>query len=224
MENNQDIVFGFDEIEIPKSFHQLGVLVLDGSGSMTDKSASGNQTKAEAVHSAVKELLSRLKVSNNKNNFSMAVVTFDNQAKTHTKATPVVDIDDLADYNPLHGHGGGTNIPTALQHAKEIVREHIDQGKKAENAGIPHKAVLVVMSDGMSSGNPEMTAEEMKKEFGDDVLLCSTLFATKRASDPRAIEILKSIATDPAKNYITVYDAESLRKFFIASISSEVNA
>ena len=218
-----DIEFGFDEIEIPKSFNQLGILVLDGSGSMSGKSASGNQTKAEAVHSAVKELLSRLKVSNNKNNFSIAVITFDGQAKIHTKATPVTEIDDLADYNPLKGHGGGTNIANALTCAKDIIKEHIEMGKKAENAGIPHKAVVVVMSDGMSAGNPKSVADEIRNEFEDNVVLCSTLFASKGKSHPQAIDILKSIATNPIANYITVYDAEALRKFFIASISSEVN-
>jgi uncharacterized protein YegL len=125
-----------DEIEIPKGFHQLGVLVLDGSGSMTDSSASGNQNKAEAVNSAVRELLSLLKISNNKKNFSIAIVTFDSTARIHTNTTPVEEIDDLGDYNPLNGHGGGTNIQIALEEARKIVEKHINIGKEDENNGI----------------------------------------------------------------------------------------
>jgi hypothetical protein len=79
------------------------------------------------------------------------------------------------------------------------------------------------MSDGMSGGDTKKVADEIKDEFSDSVVLCSTLFASKGKSHPQAIDILKSIATDPVSNYITVYDAEALRKFFIASISSEVN-
>ena len=37
---------------IPRYFHQLGILVLGGSGSMTDKAAM-NSTKAKEVNSGV---------------------------------------------------------------------------------------------------------------------------------------------------------------------------
>lgn len=222
--SNKDIsYFEVDEIEIPKSFHQLGILVLDGSGSMEGGSASGNQSKAEAVNSAVRELLSRLKISNNKKNFSIAIVTFDGNAKVHTETTQVEEINDLGDYNPLNGHGGGTNIPTALEEAKKIVKKHIDMGNKSENDGIPHSAVVIVMSDGMTSGNPTIVADEIKNEFKEQVTICSTMFGTKRESHPDAVNALKGIATAPDKHYITVYDAEALRDFFLASVSSGVN-
>jgi uncharacterized protein YegL len=224
MMSNEDIsYFEVDDIEIPKNFHQLGVLVLDGSGSMHGNSASGNQSKAEAVNSAVKELLSRLKISNNKKNFSIAVVTFDGNAKVHTETTPVEEINDLGDYNPLNGHGGGTNIPTALEEAKKIVKEHIDIGNMSENDGIPHSAVVIVMSDGMTSGNPIFIADEIKKEFEEQVTICSTMFATKGKSHPDAVNALRSISTTPDQHYITVYDGEALRDFFLASVSSGAN-
>jgi hypothetical protein len=79
------------------------------------------------------------------------------------------------------------------------------------------------MSDGMTSGDPISIANDIKNTFKEDITICSTMFATKRRSIPEAIELLKGIATMPDKNYITVYDAEALRKFFISSVSSGVN-
>ena len=221
MELTKDIEFGYDEVEVPKSFHQLGILVLDGSGSMSGSSANGNQTKSEAVHSAVKELLSCLKASNNFSNFSIAIVTFDHRAKVHTPITPLVDIDDLGDFNPLVGHGGGTDIGNALTEAKLLIEKHLLEGTKESNEGIPHQAVVIVLSDGMSSGEPKVVAQEIK-DIGSDVVIASTLFASKGESYPQAIEILKDIASDPIANYTTVYDAEALRNFFVASLSLKV--
>ena len=50
---------------VPATFRQLGVLVLDGSGSMTlpVDSMPGQTTKADAVNLAVRELMTRMKAS-----------------------------------------------------------------------------------------------------------------------------------------------------------------
>jgi len=64
-----------DEVSIPKSFDQLGILILDGSGSMHG-TGSGNLTKAENVNMAIKDLISRFQASINKANFSFAIITF----------------------------------------------------------------------------------------------------------------------------------------------------
>jgi len=44
----------------PEQFRQLGVLVIDGSGSMQEMTVGGNITKAEATAVATRELFSRL--------------------------------------------------------------------------------------------------------------------------------------------------------------------
>jgi len=60
-------------VKVPKVFHQLGILVLDGSGSMTEKGPS-NTTKANHVSSAVIELFNRV-CSQTKVNFLLDSVS-----------------------------------------------------------------------------------------------------------------------------------------------------
>jgi Mg-chelatase subunit ChlD len=102
--NSDDIGVLDAEPIVPQIFHQLGLLVLDGSGSMAEK-VEGRMTKAEAVNVAVRELLTRLIASKNRKDFSIAIVTFDDEADIHTPVTRVYDdagnsIDDNADYDP----------------------------------------------------------------------------------------------------------------------------
>jgi hypothetical protein len=92
-------------IDTPKQFYQLGVLVMDGSGSMNGASA-GNISKAQATNNSVRELLTRFKASRVKKNFAFAVVTFDDSVGVRLQPTDVgPGLDDNGDYNPLVGHG-----------------------------------------------------------------------------------------------------------------------
>lgn len=209
---------------VPQTFHQLGILVLDGSGSMSDM-AEGKVTKADAVNIGVRELLTRLIASKNSKDFSIAVVTFDTHARIHTATTRVDDgsgntIDDNNDYNPLNGHGGGTDIGEGLKVAHSLAEQFL---ASAPPDSVPHSVVIVVMSDGMSGGDPISIANAIKQN--PKVTICTTLFARKGDSDTesqRAQQLLKEIASSPV-HYKTVYDAETLRKFFIASVSSGKN-
>jgi uncharacterized protein YegL len=71
------------EVTESRTFHQLGILVLDGSGSMA-AIGDGNISLADSVNRAVREFLGYFKNSSIANNFSFAVITFDNDAKVHT--------------------------------------------------------------------------------------------------------------------------------------------
>jgi hypothetical protein len=57
---NDDITI--QRVTAPKTWEQLGVLVLDGSGSMSGET-TGNTTKAQGVDSAVREMFTRFKAS-----------------------------------------------------------------------------------------------------------------------------------------------------------------
>lgn len=101
------------KIETPKQFSQLGVLVVNGSGSMGGP-ASGNITKAQATNNSIRELFTRFKASRVAKNFAFAVVTFDDSATVVVQPTDVGPaLDDNGDYNPMNGHGGGTNLGRA---------------------------------------------------------------------------------------------------------------
>lgn len=210
--------------EVPQTFHQLGILVLDGSGSMSNK-ADGKITKAASVNIAVRELLTRLISSKNCKNFSISVITFDNNVRPHTPVTRVKDdngntIDDNANYDPLIGHGGGTDIARALEEAHSLAEQFITN---APPNSVPHSVVIVVMSDGMSGTDPIPVANKIKQN--PNITICSTLFAQKGTADSEtqeAKQLLMDIASTP-EQYKTVYEAETLRKFFIASVSSGKN-
>ena len=208
------------KIETPKQFAQLGIMVVDGSGSMTDP-AGGNITKAQATNNAVREIFTRFKVSRVAKNFSFAAVTFDETAAVRLAATEVgPNLDDNGDYNPLNGHGGGTNIYAALGAANQIASAFLDA---APVAGVPHSVVILVMSDGCCSDpvRTKVVAEAIKSgPHGSRVKICSALFATVGTPDPRGEALLREVASDPIMGFKTVYDGETLRSFFEASISA----
>jgi Mg-chelatase subunit ChlD len=215
----KDDVLRVGKIETPKQFAQLGILVMDGSESMNEP-AAGNITKAQATNNAIRELFTRFKVSRVARNFTFAIVTFDDKAKIRLQPTDVGSLDDNGDYDPTKGHGDGTCIYRALEEAERLANDFL---ANAPEGGVPHSVVILVMSDGLCS-DPQLTkqaADRIKKgPYGSKVTICSTLFATIGNADPAGEQLLREIATDPVIGYKTVYDAETLRNFFIRSISS----
>ena len=82
---------------------------------MSEKGRS-DQPKAEEINQAVRGLMTRLRNSRQKENFYLAVVTYDHRVdKGRLAPTPVTQVDDTADYNPLKGHNGETAIGDALE-------------------------------------------------------------------------------------------------------------
>jgi uncharacterized protein YegL len=202
------------------TFNQLGILVLDGSGSMKE-SISDGITKAQAVDTAVREIFGRLRRSTKAKNFSLSVVTFDQNAQLHTPVTPATEVDDNGNYDPAENHGGGTNIATGLLEAKRVAGEFLRSAPR----GVPTSVVIVLMSDGRDGdggvGDPEATrhiAEDIKQNPA--ITICSTYFAGEDARVPQEEENLRFLASNPAKNYRPAYDLESLRNFFFGSLST----
>ena len=195
-------------------FEQLGILCLDGSGSMTVKGDRG-LSLADNVNDAVREFLTFFKGSRKASNFSIAVITFDGNAVPHTETTKLLDIDDNADYNPLNGHGGGTNIGAALLEA-----ERFANGFLSTSSEVPRSVIIIVMSDG-ECGSPASTksiAAGLKQN--NNIKICSTLFTSRGniGSDEanRAADVLKEIASSP-NHYKTISTQRELRDFFVAS-------
>lgn len=209
-----------DPSSVPQTRHQLGILVLEGSGSMSDQLA-GKLTKAQIVDQAVKDLLNRLIVSKNNQDFSISLVSFDEHCRVHTFPTRVTDkkgrkIDADADYDPTKSHGGGSDIAQALKEAHVLAEEFLS-GAKADE--VPHSVVIVLMSNGVSQTDPLSVANYIKEN--PNITLCSSLFTSKDETHPvidQAREILEQIATSP-EHYVEVHDGETLRDFFIDSVS-----
>src|SRR5690242_1049608 len=88
-----------------RDWNQLGVLVLDGSISMTWEIEGLEHMgitgpKAEAVNSAVKSLFNRFYASRKRKNFDFAVVKFHDYVSDEMPPTRVNEIDRLANYDP----------------------------------------------------------------------------------------------------------------------------
>lgn len=210
---DQPLVIG--KVDVSRTFHQLGILVLDGSGSM-QSSGNGNHTKADEVNMAVRDMLTRFKVSRVKKNFSFAVVTFDTGAQVHTPVTEAVDIDDNDDYNPLVGHGGGTNIGVAMQEAWRLGEAFLNA---APADGVKHSVILLILSDG-GCQYPQQTLDTATQIKADPrVTVCAALFNKIGERDAAGQAMLRGIVSNPVLDFKDVYDAETLRTFFEKSIS-----
>jgi len=208
-------------VKVPKQFAQLGIIVVDGSGSMKEQ-AAGGISKAQATNNSIRELFTRFKVSRSAPNFAFAIVTFDEEAKVRLSPTNVGDdLDDNADYDPLKGHGGQTKIFKALEEAENVANDFLGT---APEGGVPHSAVILVMSDGVCS-DPARTravADRIKTgPRGQQIKIASAYFSTVGGgADPTGETLLKAIASDPVLGYKTVYSGAALRDFFEASISA----
>jgi Mg-chelatase subunit ChlD len=205
-------------VPVAPTFNQLGLFILDGSGSMAQQ-ATGNISKAQAVNQAVRDVFTRFRRSRSRRNFSFAVITFDEAAQLHTGVTAAEEVADDADYNPLANHGGGTDIGAGLLEAKRVADDFLQQAP----ADPPASVVLVVMSDGRdgeAGGDPASTlriAEDIKKN--KKIKICTSYFAGLNGQDTVAEAHLKALASHSATDFQTVHDAQALRDFFLASTS-----
>jgi hypothetical protein len=202
---------------ISASFRQLGILVLDASGSMLDDCDSGSGlTKAQEVDFAVRELITRFKVSRKAPNFSFALVTFHDSVSFVGPPAPLSDLDDSASFDPTASGTGGTFVGAGLEAAGEVARTFLAD----TSSGLPSSAVILLMSDG-ECGNPTRTQQVADAIRSDgDISVAAAYLASKGGGTGQGPALLRSIASDPVSLYKTVYDAETLRSFFTASLTA----
>jgi uncharacterized protein YegL len=206
------------DITLNKSINQLGILVLDGSGSM-ESPASGNVTIAKAVEGGLIEMFNRFNVSKKKQNFSFACIKFDNTVAV-TLEPIAFDFNTLmnTNFDPREGReeNGGTYTNLALEKAKEMAEYFL---QNPPEPGITHRVLILLLSDGQSH-EPQKTLEiatEIKKNL--DIEIACAYFGTVGNNDPDAQTLLKEVASNATK-FSTVYDGEALRNFFVASLSA----
>jgi uncharacterized protein YegL len=195
-----------------KAFEQLGILVLDGSGSMAEIGGT-SQSKANEVNLAVRSLVARLKASRNRDNFYLGIITFDTTVnEKRVPPTAITQMDEFGDYDPLNGHGGGTHIGDALEKAADVARSFLSSQQR-----FPRSAVIVVMSDGHNTGGADpVTVANAIKQSGQGITICCAAYGKGDDIDEQS---LQRMVTNPS-GYIHAYDTEQLRKFFEASISA----
>lgn len=205
-----------------KTFEQLGILVLDGSGSMSEQTAQ-HISKADAVTQAVNDLFSRCKQSRNKNNFSFAIVNYDHRSIVKMQPTPVKDVDDHGDYNPMEGLGGATYISKGLEDAEKIAKDFLSQ---SQEGGLARSVVIVIMTDGVDMTEAETTSVANRLKKMSHVFVSGCFFETLGAKSEdmqRCADYVKKLCTDETK-FSMVSTAEALRNFFEASMSNVVGS
>jgi len=194
----------------PKAAEQLGILVLDGSGSMNDPDAHGRGTKAEAVGKAVQELVGRLQKSSRKQDFWLALIAFDNNVEIRLQPTPVTDI-DVSGMRANPYLGGSTAIGDAFYAAGQMADDFLS--KKVD---LPRSVVIMLMSDGQSNTgrDPRSVANDIKKKWSSDKLnVVSVAYGTDADK-----ETLKAMVTDKERDFCETDQPEKLRDFFLGSI------
>jgi uncharacterized protein YegL len=209
----------------PQAWYQLGVMVIDGSGSMTLPYAGDEEvglgggavrSKADATNDALKSFIGRMQQSHNAPNFGLSFVFFNNTV-THQrepKLVPELDLD--VSYNPTSYGIGGTAIHSGLDAAASIIETFMREGAALE---VPLSSVVVLMSDGEERDDPVKTAASAARlKKLPRTKLTSCLFATK--GQPAVGEtLLQDVASAP-EFYQRAYSDEQLRSFFEASLTT----
>ncbi len=202
-------------VKLPRVFNQLGIFVLDGSGSMTEN-AAGNATKAKHVESACLDLFNRMNASRVKQNFSFACVKFDNTPTTVLSPTQF-DFNTLmnTNFDPLDGKGGQTYINLALEQAKAVAEDFLNS---TTEESVPHKVLILLLSDGMCFEPDKTLNISSDIKSNPKIEIASVYFGTVGGNDVNAQNLMKEVASDTTR-YTTVYDGDALRNFFERSVS-----
>ena len=202
----------------PATFRQLGILVLDGSGSMEEMTAQ-RISKAAAVSDAVNDLFSRFRQSRMKNNFAFAIVNYDHRAKVKMQPTETKDLDDQGDWDPMKELGGGTHIAEGLKEAKKLAKNFLDQ---ATEGGLDHTVVVILMTDGVDESEKETMAQAKALKAMPKVKICGCFLETLGADADamqECADYVKTLCSDE-QSFTNVSNADDLRKFFVASMSN----
>ncbi len=210
----------------PKVLEELGILVLDGSGSMAEEEVpGGGASKADRVmqHQIRDQdsLLARLKSSRNQDRLHLAMVTFDSQVQVlDAKELDGLDVNDL-DVPLLQRHGNMTAIGTALAKADEIAQAWLADAE----ANVPRYVTILLMSDGGENcgSNPLAKAEAIKQRVAGDHQRDPIVIATAAygaAADTKLLEAIASKRPDGTPYFAKVDTGAQLRDFFLQSMSA----
>src|SRR5437867_1247579 len=148
------------------------ILLLDGSGSMTDRELATGQPKHRAVAKMVQELINAIKEDPEIKDLLLTVICYDGNRVTDVRLSEydikeseeyyspdfrgTYDDPSLDKWDPLIGHGSGTPIGRALGGARQIAEDWVQTAPE----GALHRAVICLLSDGMNYPSTEPTGVE----------------------------------------------------------------
>jgi hypothetical protein len=194
----------------PKAFEQLGIILEDESLSMSEVGETG-QTKSNEVNMGERGVVSRLKVSRNRDNFLLARIRYAESPDLVLKPTPLGNIDETEDFVPTDPTGARTAIGEALYAGFSLAQDWL-----AAPSEVPRSVVLMLLTDGQNnSGRDPMAVAQNIKASGQRIKICAAGYGKDSDVDSR---MLQQIVSEPM-GFVRAYDPEQLRKFFEASIS-----
>jgi uncharacterized protein YegL len=203
------------------SVSQLGILMLDGSGSMADENAPGSGvTKADAVLSATRDFVEVLKASRLKDSFWLAANAFSisttNMLPISRDYIKITDLDPTAIRSPtaVFPAKQNTDIVLALTKASEIM------GGFLRDSTIPvdskyRKVVVILLSDGLHN------VGEVDEVYGRAQEISSMWpFCTVAFGNSANVNLLRGIVVDE-RYFLQTADSNKLRSFFVNSTTRE---
>jgi len=215
------------KLDLPRTFHQKVIFLLDASASMTWEGTSGD-SKGEEVSSAVKKVIERLKNSKNKNCFDISIYTYSepNQHKKIINNKSVLDINE-SNFDPTYyQEPGGTFLYSALNDAL-IESENYLSTNKEKSAQV----LIIILSDGGVLDYAECS--ELINNTNSNISLSSVYFEDLENSNledfnifhfgenyiDKHKEILMNLSSSKNLFFVGV-NAEEIRKHMIKSIST----
>ena len=216
------------KLDLPRTFYQKVIFLLDASGSMTWEGKSG-KSKGEEVSFAVDSVIQRLKQSKNKNCFDISIYTYsapieykkiiDNQLVTNIKTT---------NFNPtFYQEPKGTYLYSALYEAIKEGENYYLQNRD-KNAQV----LIIILSDGGIVDYKKCFS--ISRNISSEMLEISTIYFEDANIDnlesfnikvfgedfvEEHKRILKTIASKPNLFHISI-NSEEIRKHMIKSIST----
>ncbi len=202
---------------------QLGILMLDGSGSMSeedkhfvDPETGRKGSKADAVAFATRVLFKRLYKSSRAPDIYLSVLCYDETDPREVRARPFQATDaqtvdqPAAFWNPLTGHGGYTPIDEALASAEALAAEWL----AGESDDLERSVVIVLLTDGKNNRgvDPSVRVERLKQDRRITI-------ATVAYGADAEIAHLQRWATGES-NFAEIDDAETLRNVFVKSLAA----
>jgi uncharacterized protein YegL len=192
---------------------QLIIFVLDKSPSMSEETLGG-VSKIQALANVMKDLLlTRLKRSRIVQNFDIAVVNFADTASVELQTTPLVNLPENFSIQSST-YGSGTNMTQALEEVQRIWTQY-----NSIQSELKTSAVALLVTDGepnIRQGELTDIASNLKSQ---GVTIACCLLPSLDSRQDQARDLMKKIVTD-ASYFTEARDAETLRNFFLRSISS----
>ncbi len=223
--------YGFEEKEA-KAFERLCVLVLDGSGSMSEPNPEAGLTKAESINQVVKDTILELQERPISKDLLITILTYDNKVDNNPvlPITPIENIDiSQYNFNPMEMNGvirgGQTAIGDALLCAYNITKDFVLD----KNAEYPRSAVILLMSDGMNNcgEDPKAVSDQIHNEITQKELrnkirrICALGFGDPNDKNSLDTDLLRSIVTEPKDgpegNYLQSLNPDIIIEFFLKS-------